>query len=100
MTPPLVERIIASRSLMWLLLGSYFILFLIADAISSLAGDVVLVVGILGLGAAFAWSRPRSGRGSISTRCEKCQGSLQGVAGLPRSTCPSCAHRQSWARSR
>ncbi len=85
---------------MWLIFGVYFALFLGVDAFSKVGGDVILVLGVLGVGTAFLWSRPRSGRGSISTRCENCESSLQAMAGLPRSTCPECGHRQSWARKK
>jgi hypothetical protein len=95
-----IEKIIKSRPLMWLIFGVYFATFLAVDTVSKIAGDVILIVGVLGIGVAFLWSRPRSGKGSISTRCEKCEASLQGVAGLPRSTCTLCGHRQSWARRR
>ena len=100
MTPRWVERIIVSRSLMWVIFAAYFALFLGVDALSRIGGDVVLVVGVVGLAVAFLWSRPKSGRGSISTHCEKCGATLQGVAGLPRATCRECAHRQSWAPKR
>lgn len=85
---------------MWLIFGIYFALFLGVDAVSKVGGDVLLVLGVLGIGTSFLWSRPKSGKGSISTRCEKCEASLQGMAGLPRSTCTQCGHRQSWARRR
>lgn len=100
MASPLFEKIIKSRPLMWLIFGVYFATFLGVDTISKIGGDVLLVLGVLGIGIVFLWSRPKSGRGSISTRCEKCEASLQGMAGLPRSKCSQCGHRQSWARQR
>jgi hypothetical protein len=100
MSPPPIEKIIRSRPLMWLIFGVYFAIFLGVDTVSKIGGDVVLIVGVLGVGVAFLWSRPKSGKGSISTTCETCEASLQGVAGLPRSTCIQCGHRQSWARQR
>lgn len=100
MVSPFVDKIIKSRPLMWLIFGVYFVLFLSVDTVSKIGGDVLLVIGVLGIGTVFLWSRPKSGRGSISTHCEKCEASLQGVVGIPRSTCTSCGHRQSWARQR
>ena len=95
-----IEKIIKSRPLMWLIFGVYFAIFLGVDTVSKIGGDVILIVGVLGMGVAFLWSRPKSGKGSISTTCEKCESSLQGVAGMPRSTCTQCGHRQSWTRQR
>ena len=97
---PFVEKIIKNRGVMWLIFALYFAIFLAVDAASKIAGDVVLAIGVAGVGAVFLWSRPRSGRGSISTRCQNCDSSLQGVGGWPRSSCGQCGHRQSWGRQK
>lgn len=100
MAPESIEKLMRSRALMWLIFAVYFATFLGVDIVSKIAGDVILAVGVVGLGVVFLWSRPKSGKGSISTLCERCESSLQGMAGMPRATCAQCGHRQSWARSR
>ena len=100
MASNIARAIMRSRLLMWLIFFAYFAIFLAVDTVSHLAGDVILVVGVVILGAIFIRVRPTSRRGSISTHCEKCEASLPSVAGFPQANCTACGHRQSWARSR
>lgn len=83
---------------MWLVFFAYFGVFLGVNAVSPVAGDVVLVAGALTLLAVLVKVRPRTGKWSFSTHCQNCDASLQGVGGFPRGTCSQCGHRQSWAR--
>ena len=85
---------------MWLIFLVYFALFLALDAVSKVAGDVILVAGTLALAVTFVAIRPKTGKWSFSTHCQQCDASLQGTAGFPRATCVQCGHRQSWARAK
>jgi hypothetical protein len=96
----ITTTILKSRSLMGLIFIAYFATYVAVAGWSKTAGYVLLVVGFVGLGALFLKFRPKSGIYAISTRCEKCESSLQGFAGLPRSTCQQCGQRQSWAKGR
>jgi hypothetical protein len=99
-TPSFVAAIVRSRLAMWLIFLAYFSVFSAVDALSRLAGDVLLVAGTITLAIIFLKVRPTAGKGAFSTHCQQCDASLHGVGGLPRATCGECGHRQSWARSR
>ena len=100
MAPRVLTVIMKSRALMWLIFLVYFAIFLAIDAVSKVAGDVILVVGTIALAVIFAAVRPKTGKWSVSTHCQQCDASLQGTAGFPRATCAQCGHRQSWARAK
>jgi len=85
---------------MWLIFVLYLFSALAVDGVSKTAGLVMLILGVVVLAAVFVKVRPRSGQYAISTQCEKCEASLQGVGGMPRATCHHCGQRQSWSRQR
>jgi hypothetical protein len=85
----------------WRLIMVVFVVVgVIAATLSPIAGVAVLVVAAALAG--FAWRRLRppsgTGMGMLSTNCENCGSLLRAQMGLPARTCPSCAHRQSWAK--
>ena len=93
---------VARRNVLYAwLLPSVIVAVVVGTAWSLVAGLALFLVGMALAVRASRGTQPAGlaiGGVGMRNSCEECGAALQNRLGAPGDTCPSCGHRQSWAK--